>query len=155
MEDIEKYVNNETIIKDSIYDTFKEFIICPNCKKLIIGPVMCLTCGTKFCNKCKDNADSLCKCKNPQYQNIKEEKKMISKFKFKCIKGCGEEIPYNEIKNHYISDCAKKTKFLRKNEVAKLGKEVQYLKSKNIFYLILIVITLGDADVGKTSLINT
>ena len=139
MESIEQYVNNETIIKDSIYESFKEFIICPICKKIIIEPVMCLICFSKFCKNCKDKGVNLCKCDNPKYQSIKEDKKMISKFKFKCIKGCGEEIPYDEIKNHYSTDCSKKEKkikFLNKDEVAKLNKEIKYLKGKYIIYFI-------------------
>ena len=40
--------------------------------------------------------------------NIKEvagENNMITICKFKCIKGCGEEILFNDIKFHYNFDC--------------------------------------------------
>ena len=41
---MEEYINEETIIKNEIYELFKDNIICPICKGLIIEPVICLNC---------------------------------------------------------------------------------------------------------------
>ena len=143
---MEKYVNTETIIKDNIYETFKEYIICPICKKLIIEPIMCLKCQNNFCKNCIQNLKTTLNnshnCKNPNYQNIKGKNNMITKFKFKCIKGCGIQISYDEINKHYNSDCSNKTqtnkiRFLSKNEADLLNQDLEYIISKKIKKLII------------------
>ena len=50
-EDLNK---EETIIKNELYDTLKDNIYCPLCKKLMIHPVMCMNCLNIYCNKCSD-----------------------------------------------------------------------------------------------------
>ena len=71
---------------------------------------------------------------------------MISKFNFKCIKGCGAEIPFNDITSHYNSNClhnnknthkpknekSSKMAMLTKEQTAKLKKnnELEYMSSK-------------------------
>ena len=62
-----------------------------------------------------------------------EKNRLITKLKFKCIKGCGAEILFSHIKNHYNSNCLeKKIRFLKKEEVSKLKnrKELDYFTSK-------------------------
>ena len=49
---VEKYVNEDTIVKNEIYDTFKESIICNICQKIMIEQVMCLKCQNTYCKKC-------------------------------------------------------------------------------------------------------
>ena len=140
---MEKYANIETIIKNNIYETFKDYIICPICKKLILDPFMCLKCQKYFCKNCVENLEAINnnshKCDNPDYQNILGKNNMITKFKFKCIKGCGKEIPYEEINCHYNSDCSNNTnkiRFLSKNEISLIDKDIEYIISKKkIFYL--------------------
>ena len=64
------------------------------------------------------------------------KKNLITKFKFKCIKGCGSEIAYDDIINHYNNGCKKgerRVKFLDTNEVKKIREnngKIQYLSSK-------------------------
>ena len=145
---MEKYVNIETIIKNNIYETFKGYIICPICKNLILEPFMCLKCQNHFCKNCSENLDAINnnshKCENPNYQKILGSNNMITKFKFKCIKGCGKEIPYDEINRHYNSDCSNKAnktnkiRFLSKYEVTLLDKDIEYIISKKINYYLNI-----------------
>ena len=40
--------------KNELYDTLKDNIYCPLCKKLMIHPVMCMSCLNIYCNKCSD-----------------------------------------------------------------------------------------------------
>ena len=110
---MEKYVNEKTIIKDNIYDLFNESITCQSCKCIMIDPVICLNCQNTFCKKCqeklKENGEYCpSKCENPNITDINPKKNYISKFKFKCIKGCGQEIMFNDIKAHYNTDCLAK-----------------------------------------------
>ena len=51
---MEKYINEETIVKNEIYECFKDSIICPICLEIMIEPVICLECQNSFCKKCKE-----------------------------------------------------------------------------------------------------
>ena len=117
---MEKYINEETIIKNEIYEGFKDNIICPICSCLMIEPVMCLT------------------CQNSIIKDVIGKNNFITKFKFKCIRGCGAEIKFDDIKNHYSSDCLsvkKKITPLSAKETAeykkKTGNDVPHLSSKS------------------------
>ena len=146
---MEKYINLETIIKDSTWDSFKDNILCSKCKGLMIEPFLCFNCSGNFCKNCiekskKKNGTCPNNCKNPSLKEMTGINNLISKFKFKCIKGCGEEILFENIENHYNSNCLEKkpqnpenekTKFtfLTKEQMAKLrneGKEINYMTSK-------------------------
>ena len=78
-------------------------------------------------------------CINPEFKKVIEKKRMVTKLKFKCIKGCGAEIPYNEIENHYKTECFKKKKtmtLLSVDEVVKYRnkskKDIVSFTRKNI-----------------------
>ena len=124
---MEKYINEETIEKDNIYDLIKDKITCPICNNIMIEPVICLGCQTTFCKKCKkilkkkkQNCPN--ECKNPTISDVVEKNNMISKFKFKCIKGCGTEIPFKDINKHYNSDCLSKKKIVKIYDKKEMGK---------------------------------
>ena len=137
--EMEKYINDETIIKNESYEAVKDYVICPGCKHIIIDPIMCLGCIGYFCKKCTDNPAQSGKCPNgcetPNYQTVLGKKNLITKLKFKCIKGCGDEISFQDIMNHYNSDCSNKKskiRFLSKDEMAKRKKEdIEYITGKN------------------------
>ena len=136
---MEKYVNEKTIIKDNIYDLFNESITCQSCKCIMIDPVICLGCQNTFCKKCHDKlkeSGENCpgKYENPNITDVNPKINYISKFKFKCIKGCGEEIMFNDIKAHYNSNClAKKIKTLTPQQAAEYkkntGEEIPHITS--------------------------
>ncbi len=127
---MEKYVNEETIIKDNKYELLKEYIECKRCGLILIKPVICFECQNIFCKKCIEecNNQGTCpmKCKNPILKDVNENKNQIKNLRFRCIKGCGEAIPFNNIINHYSSNCLskkKKIKCLNKDEVSKYVKD--------------------------------
>ena len=146
---MEEYVNEYTVIKNAQYDAFKEYIYCQICECLMIEPVMCLNCQNKFCKKCteewaKRNGKCPLNCENTSLRKVIEKENMISKIKFKCIKGCGTEIPFDEINKHYKSNCINKTKINNSNDdvlnieeinekrkIKILSKEQTELKTKN------------------------
>jgi hypothetical protein len=142
---MEKYVNEETVVKNELYESLKDNIICQICQCLMIEPIICLNCQNYFCKNCVESwkaKSNLCplNCENPIYKNVIGKNNLISKLKFKCIKGCGEEILYDNIKEHYNSNCVKKEsqekiKFLTAGEAEKLtkeGKQIEYMSSKYI-----------------------
>lgn len=135
---MDKYVNEETIIKDEIFESLKDMILCPLCKKLLLESIMCLNCQNQYCKKCLGKRKfKKVKCPNCKKSKTNEMKNLlIKKFKFKCIKGCGEEILYDNISKHYKSNCMKdkkKLKILAKEKVAEIkkkNKDIKYLTSK-------------------------
>ena len=112
---MEEYVNEDSVIKNSQYEAFKEYIYCQKCECLMIEPVLCLNCQNKFCKKCAEeceNKNGKCplNCEKTSLRKVIGKNNMISKIKFKCIKGCGAEIPFDDINNHYNSNCIENKK---------------------------------------------
>jgi len=139
---MEEYINEETIIKNEIYNAFKENIYCPICRHLMIEPAMCTQCQSTFCKNCFEKSmkkRKTCpnKCKNSSFININEKNNSITRCKFKCIKGCLEEISFNDIIKHYSSNCLlkkRKTLAMSKEQAAeyreKTGKDIPRVESK-------------------------
>ena len=134
-----KIYSLKTVIKNDTYESLKEYIICPKCKKIILEPVMCSKCENHFCKKCIDKKNKCPNgCKKVKLNDSK--KNFIKKLKFKCIRGCGTEIPYDDITDHYKSDCDKnnKMKFLSKEQMSNIKREdISYVKSK--FYKFVFI----------------
>ena len=133
---MEEYVNEDTIVKDTQYENFKENIYCQICECLMIEPVMCFNCQNYFCKKCtedwKSRNNNSCpnRCENSIMKDVIGKNRLISKFKFKCIKGCGAEIPFDDINNHYNSNCIENKKN-EKSNITILSKEEIREKTKN------------------------
>ena len=75
---MEKYINDETVVQNEIYETFKDLVKCPICHCIIINPMMCMGCQNVFCKKCIDEwlkKDERCpsRCKNQNYQKSIEK----------------------------------------------------------------------------------
>ena len=127
---MEKYVNEETLIKNETYNSLpKDLIICPICQLLMIEPVMCFSCMNHFCKKCTESWNKKNKtcpkgCKDTVLKNQIEKNCLISKLKFSCIKGCGAEILFSDIKSHYDSNCLEK----KEKEEKKKNKEENITK---------------------------
>ena len=160
---MEKLINDNTIIKDELYNIFKNSIECSLCLNILINPVMCLNCQNAFCKKCIDNwskKSQQCpnRCDNPNYQKSIGKNDILSKIKIKC-KGCGNPIEYENVDKHYNTCCPDKlkeddnkieieevnntpnSKFekITKEEIDKLkkeGNEIAYITGK-IFIIII------------------
>ena len=120
------FLSQNLIIKnENINDT----IFCPTCHSLFI--LFCSRCQNRFCEECKrNNLPILCKCSKPKIKSGRD--KIISQSKFKCIKGCGNNITLNDLVNHYTSNCFEKKIFkVLKNEEYFENKE--YLSLKGIY----------------------
>ena len=135
---MEEYANEKTIVKDNIYEMFKDTIICPICNSIMIEPVICVNCQNTFCKKCKENGENCPgKCQESIIKDVIEKNNNITKFKFKCIKGCGQELLFKNLLYHYCSDCLsqkEKAKALTPDEVAeykeKIGQDTPHVTSK-------------------------
>ena len=150
--EMEKYINEDTIIKNETFNSFPELIICQICQCIMLEPVMCLNCQNYYCKKCIEDwkkKSQTCpnKCEEPIFKNVIEKNRLITKMKFKCIKGCGAEIPFLDLNKHYSENCSpkkvgdKKLKTLTSKEAAEYkkntGKDIPHVNSKIIFiYLI-------------------
>ena len=76
---METYINEETIVKNEIYDAFKDDINCPICRDILIEPQMCMNCQNVYCRKCieewsKRNNKCPNRCDNPNYKRSLEKK---------------------------------------------------------------------------------
>ena len=112
----------------------------------MIEQVMCSKCQNIYCKKCIEQwktKGGCCPnhCNNSVFNDVIERNNNITKFKFKCIKDCGEEILFTDIKKHYNSNCKpqkKGIKVLTGEQTAKCleksGKEIRRLKSRSIIY---------------------
>ena len=87
------------------------------------------------------------KCESPNITEVTEKNNYIKKFKFKCIKGCGKELKFDEIDRHYfINDCSsqrKTAKTITPNEAAKYkeksGKDIPHITSNLKYFKIIIL----------------
>ena len=139
--EMEKYINEDTIIKNETFNSFPELIICQICQCIMLEPVMCLKCQNYYCKKCiedwkKKSPTCPNKCEEPIFKNVIEKNRLITKMKFKCIKGCGAEILFDDIKKHYSSNCLinkdNDDKEEKKSNIKILSKaQVKELKNKN------------------------
>ena len=121
---MEKYINEGTIIKNDTFKSCKELIICRICKCIMLEPVICVNCQNQDCKKCIEDwkkRSELCpnRCEKPIYKNVIEKNRLITKMKFKCIKGCEAEILFEDIKKHYSTNCLenKTDNILKKNDI--------------------------------------
>jgi hypothetical protein len=139
---MEEYINDDTVIKNEVYQAFpEELIICQICQCLMIEPVMCLKCQNYYCKKCIDawnKKSGTCpnKCDAPIFNNVIEKNRLITKLKYRCKKGCGAILSYDEIKEHYSSNCLDKKSNIsvispdQVSELRKQNKNIEYVSSK-------------------------
>lgn len=141
---MEEFLKTENIVKDDVYKALKESVICPLCQELMIVPMECSECQNLYCEKCIEqwkNKGGGCPntCIDSELKKVIGKKRMISKIKFKCVKGCGAEIFFNDIEKHYNSECYKKKKTMKlmnKDEVSEYCEKnkikITYFNRKNI-----------------------
>ena len=111
---MEKYANKNNIVKNEVFNLFKDNILCPICQELLLEQYVCLNCLNSICKKCKDEKGRCPKnCESPEFKEANEKLQIIKKFKFMCIKGCGEELSFDEIEKHYNSECLPKNKLIK------------------------------------------
>ena len=99
---MENFINNDTVIKDEIYNVFKDSLYCSICFNIFIEPIMCIKCQNSFCKQCIDKMEGIkCpnKCEEPNYQKSNSKYDILKNLKFKC-KYCKTIIDYNDAENH-------------------------------------------------------
>ena len=136
---MEQYINNETIVKDQIYEIFQNEVTCPLCNNIFIDTVICSNCQKAYCQKCiekwsKNNDKCPKNCEKAKYQENKGKNDILTKLTFKCKK-CGEEIKYDEVKNHNNS-CSPSKKSSNVNYSTPSGATIKKISSEEMNKLI-------------------
>ena len=109
MVELEDYINDNTVVKDSFYESIKDSIICPICLDLMIKPFMCMNCLNNYCRRCIgywSNVKDCCpnRCQNTEYKSCLFIEKLLAKLKFTC-KDCYSVINYEQMERHILSKC--------------------------------------------------
>ena len=132
---MEKYINNEIVIKNDIYDAFKDVINCSICQNILIEPVMCMNCQNNFCKKCIEKRNICSQCGESNFGKNLGKQDILSKLTFKCIE-CGNKYLYDEAERHHcISNLNSNPKMAKLseqeiNELKEQGIEVTNISSK-------------------------
>ena len=103
---------SDYVIKDDIYKSIEDEIICSICSDIKKEPVMCSKCQNSFCKLCIEQwkkKSKICpfKCSNPIYSSIRLIKNLTSKLHFKCPNGCDVKILYDDLTKHLEKECKK------------------------------------------------
>ena len=127
MVELEDYINDNTVVKDSFYESIKDSIICPICLDLMIKPFMCMNCLNNYCRRCIgywSNVKNYCpnRCQNTEYKSCLFIEKLLAKLKFTC-KDCYSVINYEQIERHILSKCdtIELNNLIDKNSYSKKG----------------------------------
>ena len=136
---MEKYINDDLVIKDAIYNALKDLVKCPICLKIFINPFMCMKCQNVYCKNCIDKwekQDNKCpnRCQNPNYMKSLEKNCILSKLKFKC-ENCEDEIEFDNVEKHHNSCKIKNKKKIKKIDKKDVNPEdiKSHIKSKQNF----------------------
>ena len=134
---IEEYINEDSIVKNELYEELKDSITCPICECLMIEPMVCSKCQNTYCKKCidgwKKKSNSCPNRCDSEFNKVIEKKNFITKMKFKCLKGCGEEIKFKDLEEHYKKNCTSNKKRMVKvklEEISKNKKNMKYFTRK-------------------------
>jgi len=127
MVELEDYINDNTVVKDSFYESIKDSIICPICLDLMIKPFMCMNCLNNYCRRCIgywSNVKDCCpnRCQNTEYKSCLFIEKLLAKLKFTC-KDCYSVINYEQMERHILSKCdtIEVNNLIDKNSYSKKG----------------------------------
>ena len=146
---MEKFINNNTVVKDYNYIKNKDYIICSECQHISINPFICSNCNFIYCKNCLNEINACKNCNELDYKRNIFINDILSSLKIKCLI-CNNNINYYDIKNHYITyhfdenilnilkntenfELIKLIKKLNEEEAKSLikqGKEMNYITSK-------------------------
>ena len=122
---MEEYINNNTIVKDAVYNAFKGAIICPLCSNVLIDPIMCTKCQKVYCQRCINEwskKEKKCpnNCDELKIQKCIGKNDILFKLNFKC-EACGKNFNYEEAIKH-LKKCYPDKKF-PEEKIEENGKE--------------------------------
>ena len=126
------FINKHEVLNKDYLKVVEKVVTCPMCDGIIISPVQCEVCGKCFCKRCYDNAvKTVGSCPSGCPKNKNKDCRVLrltlAKLKFYCHNNCGEEIPYDNLEDHYSSGCSQNGSYL---EYQKLKKDYEELLSK-------------------------
>lgn len=123
----EDYFSDDSLVKNSLYNSIKNVITCPKCEKIYKNPLMCSNCSETFCEKCIDNKSQCGKCSknNIEFKENLSKKQLLSTLTYKC-KNCLEEVLQKNINSHLKLNC----EYKEKREAEKTLKEIYTTKKE-------------------------
>ena len=127
------YFLDDCIVKNEIYNSLKNFIICPKCKNIFKNPLICSKCSTSFCEKCINDKSRCENCfqENIEFKESKSKNELLSSLKYKC-KNCLEEVNKSDIITHLQSNCQNKKEERTLHEIYTTKKELKRLSQKEM-----------------------
>ena len=90
-------------------DQLKKEYLCALCQAILVDPVECKSCKTRFHHKCIEkfhNETGMCpmQCDKPKFLSVKKEvEKKLQKMQFKCrnhMMGCNDVLNYMDVAAH-------------------------------------------------------
>ena len=90
-------------------DQLKAEYLCALCQAILVEPVECRSCKSRFHHKCiekfhNETGECPMQCANPRFLSIRKEvEKKLQKMQFKCrnhLMGCNEVLNYTEVADH-------------------------------------------------------
>lgn len=128
-----EYLSEDCIVKDEIYCSLINFIICPLCNKIYKDPMICDNCTKVYCNNCIKKEGNLCPngCKNSKIKECTSKSELLSKIKYKC-KNCSEIVKGKNIKSHLELNCTPNIIKERKlSEIYQTKKKLKKISLRN------------------------
>ena len=152
------YLDTSLLVNSKKFEGIEKDITCPICQGIINDPYFCNKCQNNFCSNCinkwkYNNTKCPFRCLSPIYIQNKFLTRIFSELlKFKCQKGCGEIISYNNISTHFENcknenfkekyyESATKVEILKvqledlndiKEELDQTKNELEQIKERNI-----------------------
>ena len=113
-EDLEDYFDEDTIVRDEIFNAFEDSLTCKICQGLLSEPTMCMKCQQVYCKACLDDwlkrgQGCPTRCQDSQFQKSISTCELLNKIKFRC-KICEEVVYYDKLKEHTSQNCREKKK---------------------------------------------
>ena len=98
---MEKFINNNSVVQNTISDEYKNYIKCAKCLNILINPLTCSNCHLIYCKKCIEGNVPCKNCSKSYYTSNIFINDILSNLQFTCLI-CHNIISYYETKNHYI-----------------------------------------------------
>lgn len=104
------YIDVGTVENQEVYNQISQYTTCVICEGIAWNPLQCDKCENCFCKECltkwqKESKNCPFRCLNAVYKKNKMINALLSQLQIKCENGCGQVIKYDNLQNHYESEC--------------------------------------------------
>lgn len=126
------YIDVGTIVNQEVYKQISQYTTCVICEGIAWNPVQCESCENCFCEEClvkwqKESKHCPFRCLNATYKKNKIINKLLSQLELNCQNGCGQVIKYDNLLNHYESECLM---INYKEKIEEMSEKLKQMKKK-------------------------